>query len=332
MRKLLVCLSVLGGVLLPDALPADVTFRWDYDAPNAAGFALYCGPSSRAYSARMDVGNADTSRTAPATISVGAPFSSPQPLGLVSAYAFDAGAGSAAADASGNGHHGTLSTGVTWSTQGKFGNALVFNGVGALVTIPDSPGLRLTTGMTLEAWVKPSAVSSAWRDVIFKGDDTYYLEATSTSNRRPAGGGTFGQALGTAALATNIWTHLAVTYDKARLRLYVNGVQVSSVTRTGNIATSANPLQIGGDSIYGQYFQGMIDEVRVYNRALTQAQIQADMNTPVTPIAPDTSAPTVAIAIPTSAATFATDNSKLTLGGTATDDNRVTEVSWAPCF
>jgi hypothetical protein len=58
-------------------------------------------------------------------------------------------------------------------------------------------------------------------------------------------------------------------------------VQVSSRAQTGAIVTSNNPLQIGGDSLYGHYFQGMIDEVRVYDTALTAAQIQADMNTPI---------------------------------------------------
>src|SRR5216683_3146204 len=53
---------------------------------------------------------------------------------------------------------------------------------------PDAPALRLTTDMTLAAWVKPSTVSSAWLDVIYKGDDNYYLEATSTTNSLPAGG------------------------------------------------------------------------------------------------------------------------------------------------
>ena len=61
------------------------------------------------------------------------------------------------------------------------------------------------------------------------------------------------------------------------------GVQVSSSVVSGGITASGNPLQIGGDSIYGQYFQGTIDEVRVYNRALSQTEIQADMNVPVTP-------------------------------------------------
>jgi len=136
--------------------------------------------------------------------------------------------------------------------------------------------------MTLEAWVYPTTVSSAWRDVIYKGNDNYYLEGTSPSSSRPAMGGTYGTPLyGTAALTANTWTHLAATYDGATMRLYVNGVQVASRAQTGAIATSTNPLQIGGDSIYGQYFAGRIDEVRIYNRALSAAQIQSDMNTPL---------------------------------------------------
>ena len=86
---------------------------------------------------------------------------------------------------------------------------------------------------------------------------------------------------GPAALATNTWSHIAATYDGAALRLYLNGTLVSSQARTGAISTSTNPLQIGGDSIYGQFFQGAIDEVRIYNRALTQAEIQTDMNAPL---------------------------------------------------
>jgi hypothetical protein len=203
---------------------------------------------------------------------------------LVAAYSFNEGSGTTVSDASGNKNTGTIS-GATWTTAGKFGGALVFNGTSAKVTIPDAPSLRLTTDMTLAAWVKPSKVTSAWRDVIYKGDDNYYLEATSTTNSRPAGGGRFGgpsiETFGTAALPTNTWSHLAVTYDGAALRLYVNGVQVSSRAQTGNLVTSSNPLQIGGDSIYGQYFKGTIDEVRIYNQALLPSEIQSDMQKPV---------------------------------------------------
>jgi hypothetical protein len=136
--------------------------------------------------------------------------------------------------------------------------------------------------MTLEAWVYPTVVNSSWRDVIYKADDNYYLEATSTQGGAPGMGGTFSAnpLYGTGALTVNAWTHLAATYDRTTMRLYVNGTQVASRAQTGNIATSTNALQIGGDSFYGQYFQGNIDEVRVYNRALSQAEIQTDMNTP----------------------------------------------------
>ena len=64
--------------------------------------------------------------------------------------------------------------------------------------------------MTLEAWVNPSTTTSAWRDVIYKGDDNYYLEARLRRRRRPAGGGTFGggnaNAFGSAPLAANAWS------------------------------------------------------------------------------------------------------------------------------
>ena len=188
-------------------------------------------------------------------------------------------------DASGNGNNGTIAN-ATWSTSGKYGGALQFNGTNALVTIPDAASLHLSTGMTLEAWVNPSVVNAAWRDVIYKGNDNFYLEATSTNASKPdAGmiaGGSYADAIGTAKLTANTWSFLTETYDGSTLRLYVNGTQVASTAHTGTIATSTNPLQIGGDSIYGQFFAGLIDNVRVYNVALTAAQIQTDQATAVT--------------------------------------------------
>jgi hypothetical protein len=205
-----------------------------------------------------------------------------QPSGLVAAYSFNEGVGTTVADSSGNSNTGTIS-GAVWTSAGKFGSALVFDGTSARVTVPNASSLQLTTGMTLEAWVNPTAVTGAWRDVVYKGNDDYYLEATSPDGGVPAAGGTFSNypLYGIAVLAPNIWTHLAVTYDGATLRLYVNGTQVAARAQTGLIQTSTNPLSVGGDSIYGQFFQGAIDEVRVYNTALTPAQVQADMNTAV---------------------------------------------------
>jgi hypothetical protein len=65
------------------------------------------------------------------------------------------------------------------------------------------------------------------------------------------------------------------------LRLYVNGQLVNSRTVTGVGVVSASPLRIGGNAIWGEWFAGLIDEVRVYNRALSQAEIQADMKLPI---------------------------------------------------
>jgi Concanavalin A-like lectin/glucanases superfamily len=75
---------------------------------------------------------------------------------------------------------------------------------------------------------------------------------------------------------------LAATYDGSTLRLYVNGTQVSSQpVFAPQLDTSTGALTIGGDVLYGQQFAGRIDEVRIYNTALSAAQIQTDMNTPV---------------------------------------------------
>jgi uncharacterized repeat protein (TIGR01451 family) len=208
---------------------------------------------------------------------------------LVAAYSFDEGTGTTVADASGNNRTGTIAN-ATWTTTGKYGKALSFNGTSAKVRIPDDPGLHLSTAVTLEAWVNPSTVTSAWRDVIYKGNDNYFIMGTTTQSGRPSVGGTFGGAnvnnYGPSTLPLNTWSHLAATYDSATLRLYVNGVQVASAARTGTMAVSTNPLEIGGDSIFGQYFKGMIDEVRVYNIALTPTQIQTDMATGISAASP----------------------------------------------
>ena len=95
---------------------------------------------------------------------------------------------------------------------------------------------------------------------MYKGRDNYFLEASSTNAGKPVGAGIIGgvstKAFGTAPLATNTWTHLATTYDGAALKLYVNGNLVRTTAVTGTLATSANPLQIGGDSIYRPVLRG----------------------------------------------------------------------------
>ncbi len=205
------------------------------------------------------------------------------PPGLIAAYSFSEGAGTTVADVSGHGNTGTIS-GATWTTLGRFGNALAFNGTSSMVTINESSWLDLTSGLTLEAWVYPTAPALDYRDIIYKEVDRYYLEAGSERST-PVFGGTFTSGntniYAPATLPTNTWTHLAATFDGSTMTLYVNGVQVASQAQTTPLTTSTGALHIGGDPIFGQFFNGRIDEVRVYNRALTQTRIQTDMNAPL---------------------------------------------------
>jgi Concanavalin A-like lectin/glucanases superfamily/Fibronectin type III domain/Viral BACON domain len=207
---------------------------------------------------------------------------SPASSNLVGAWGFDETSGTTAADASGRGNTGTLN-GPARSASGKFGGALSFDGVNDWVTVADANVLDLTTGMTMEAWVRPSAIGSLWRTVMLKeqpGSLIYALYAGDGSGR--AATDIFTNAdlglSGTSATPLDTWTHLAATYDGANLRLYVNGVQAASRAITGSIRASTGALRIGGNGTWNdEWFSGLIDEVRLYNRALSAAEIQADM-------------------------------------------------------
>ena len=99
-------------------------------------------------------------------------------LGLVASYSFNAGSGTTLADASGNGRTGTRS-GATWSTQGKYGGALAFDGINDWVTVADHASLDFTNALTIEAWVFPTVVGGgAWRSLLIKeapGMEAYQL-------------------------------------------------------------------------------------------------------------------------------------------------------------
>ena len=164
------------------------------------------------------------------------------------------------------------------------GGALSFDGINDLVTVADAASLDLTTALTVEAWVHPASDTS-WRTVVLKEgpSDLVYALYTSGDVARPSGWARTGSSIsatGTAALPLNAWSHLA-TLGGGTLRLYVNGVQVATAAVSGAIAATAQPLRIGGNSLWGEYSEGFLDDVRIYNRALTVAEIQADMQTPV---------------------------------------------------
>ena len=204
---------------------------------------------------------------------------------MVAAYGFNEGSGTAVHDVSGNNNNGTIS-GAQWSTSGRFGSALSFNGTNSLVTIPESASLDLKSALTLEAWVKPTAAPSGFQAILFKEmptDTAYYLYRSGFS-AAPVGGVYIGgeqTATATTGLTVNSWSHLALTYNGTVEQLYVNGALVASRNQTGTVQTSTGVLHIGGDSVWGEYFLGLIDEVRIYNRALSAGEIQTDMNTAI---------------------------------------------------
>src|SRR5262249_36488552 len=121
------------------------------------------------------------------------------------------------------------------------------------------------------------------------------------------------EAIGPTSLPVNTWTYLAATYDGAAVRLYVNGSLASSTPTSGAILTSSNPLQIGGDSIHAHFFSALTDEVRTHEGPLSEAQIQADMATPV----PDTVPPTA----PSNLSATASSANQVNLSWTASSDN-----------
>ena len=111
-----------------------------------------------------------------------------------------------------------------------------------------------------------------------------YANGGDAGTKVPTGeivSGGFRMAPGATPLAVNTWTHLATTYDGTTLRLFVNGVQAGSWPSAARSRPPRVPLKIGGNAIWGEWFQGEIDEVRIYNRALTATEITGDMNTSI---------------------------------------------------
>ncbi len=272
-----------GSSLSAEDTTSPYSISWD--TTNATN-----GPHTLTAVARDLAGNVTTSAAVSVTVTNAGGTD-----GLVAAYGFDEGIGTTTADQSGHGNTGTLSN-ATWAggTAGKFGNALSFNGTNAFVSVADSASLDLTNAMTVEAWVKPTSLGS-WNTVVFKERPSYYAYAlyANTGTNRPSANvftSVDNDTRGTAQLPLNAWSHLAMTYDGNMLTLYVNGVQAAQLLAPGAGVTSANPLKIGGNAIWGEYFSGLIDEVHIYNRTLTLAQVNADMTRPVTN--PDTSPPT----------------------------------------
>jgi hypothetical protein len=207
------------------------------------------------------------------------------PAALIAAYSFDAGSGPTLADASGNNRNGTLVNGPMWTT-GQAGGALSFDGANDYVTIAD---FAAPANLTLEAWIYPSNNGGKDSIILAKNGAEYdfritglgYLNAISAGVSLIDSSFTF-----YAPVNANQWYHVAYTFDRIAHthKLYRNSVLVASGTNTGTISNTTNALWIGRNSQWNfGTFLGKIDNVRIYDRALTQPEIQSDMSTRVTP-------------------------------------------------
>jgi len=201
----------------------------------------------------------------------------------IAAYSFDENEGTVAHDSEGS-LDGEIK-GATWTT-GRFGAGLEFDAEEEdVVEIPNSESLRLT-GFTLEAWVRPHEARE-WAAIISKTnseDYGYALYAGGEVEGLPEGLITKNNwvesyASGLSPLTPESWTFLALTSNGAKLRLYVNGELVDERSAP-KAKAGEGPLLIGGGTWAGsEYFDGTLDEVRLYDFALDQEEVQEDEGT-----------------------------------------------------
>lgn len=197
--------------------------------------------------------------------------------GLVAHYAFDEGQGLAVDDSTPNKNAGQIKGDTAW-VKGISGMALSFNGTNGYVEVPASDSLDLKNG-TIEAWVYARtssggisfAPSGRWEDQRF---------VCSLGFREPpllcvaVGDGKAYNVSQGGVLPVKQWCHVAVTCDGKSIVYYLNGAALMSVRQTVTPVTKGVPLAIGKDCGLGpDFFNGIIDEVSVYNRALSADEI-----------------------------------------------------------
>lgn len=167
---------------------------------------------------------------------------------------------------------GTYAGGVTLAQAGAIGDgdtAALFNGSTGRSDIPDAANLRFTTAFTFEAWVFPTA-SGTEAVILCKNASTDYEWRLDTAN--PPKQQMTGLAVSGSAVPLNAWSHLAVTYDGTNVRYYLNGVLDGTVASAA-FPSSTNAARIGARTSGSLWFTGSLDEVAVYDHALTVAQI-----------------------------------------------------------
>lgn len=200
--------------------------------------------------------------------------------GLISFWTFDKDDidGDTVKDVGGE-NHGTMIGGPE-VVKGKVGEALKFDGEDDYVVVPHSEGLDFQTDeATVEAWIYPNAIEADKHCLYRKADvrDKFifrlngsnlelYLETDAGPNNIMAGN-----------IEANRWQHVLGRYDGSNVEVFVDGISVGSVAHSGNIVSDVADAYIGSRPSDRRY-NGIIDELRVYNRALSAAEIRQNMN------------------------------------------------------
>jgi hypothetical protein len=163
---------------------------------------------------------------------------------------------------------------------GQVGLAASFDGTTGAIFVPDNASLRLST-FTLAAWIFPTIIEGGNR-IIEKGNSNSYYLDVNPGGRALVGfyDGAYHDLLG-PVLAINTWHFIAGTYDGSVLRLYVDGVLVNSAALISRPAQTAEPLLIGWKfgGIVSDHFAGLIDELQIYNRALSASEVNTIQST-----------------------------------------------------
>jgi tartrate-resistant acid phosphatase type 5 len=227
--------------------------------------------------------------------SITATFVNPS-ASLVGYWKFDETSGTIANDASGNGNNGTI-TGGTWGT-GKVAGALTLNGTTGAVSIAPSSSLTFTNQMTFACWMNADALTadgvalfsratgagdSYWVDFVLHARRVAYMPvAYQCAFYIDLNGDSQIQAIedlaGGMILQPQTWYHIAATYDGTTMRFYIDGTQTASTPYPGGtIPNRGRAIWLGADETWGEHYQGRLDDVRLYNRALSQTEIQALM-------------------------------------------------------
>jgi hypothetical protein len=208
--------------------------------------------------------------------------------GLVAYWPLDEGTGATAADLTGNGHTGTVD-GAAW-TNGQAGGALSFDGVNDRMTTLESSLLRLPGDMAVSFWMKRTGQASDWVRLVGKSGTcvrNYGVWVEPGTGRLlfqeyDCNTGALLNLFSITQTALNTWYHVAAVIEGATAYIYVNGIWDYRVPRLVPASVTSDPVTLG-DAGYPAYFPGVLDEVRIYNRALTAWEVASLAGLPVLP-------------------------------------------------